>query len=115
MDTSSASATSTVVSIAPAPTSSSPAAAPTSPAAPQTTHAAVHTSAAPAHTSQPPKTSQPVHTTAKAQSCYPRASSGNCYKPGEFCPKADHGESGIDADGDPIVCEDNNGWRWERT
>jgi hypothetical protein len=42
------------------------------------------------------------------------ASSGNCYKPGEFCAAADHGATGVDADGDAIICEDNDGWRWER-
>jgi hypothetical protein len=45
--------------------------------------------------------------------CYPRASSGNCYEPGEFCPHADAGMHGIDGSGNPIVCEDNNGLRWE--
>jgi Bacterial Ig-like domain (group 3) len=45
--------------------------------------------------------------------CHPRASSGNCYEPGEFCPKADHGETGVAGDGKTIVCEDNDGWRWE--
>jgi hypothetical protein len=45
--------------------------------------------------------------------CYPLTNGGNCYQPGEFCRTSDHGASGIDANGDPIVCEDNNGWRWE--
>jgi hypothetical protein len=46
-------------------------------------------------------------------SCYPTASSGNCYEPGEFCSTADHGMSGVAGNGEAIVCEDNNGWRWE--
>ena len=46
-------------------------------------------------------------------SCYPIASSGNCYEPGEFCPAKDRGTSGIAGDGKSITCEDNNGWRWE--
>ena len=46
-------------------------------------------------------------------SCYPKTNSGNCYEPGEFCRKADHGMSGVAGDGKAIVCEDNNGWRWE--
>ena len=46
-------------------------------------------------------------------SCYPLTSSGNCYEPGEYCPNADHGTSGVAGDGKTIVCENNNGWRWE--
>ena len=45
--------------------------------------------------------------------CYPRSSAGNCYEPGEYCPTADHGLSGIAGDGKAILCEDNDGWRWE--
>ena len=64
------------------------------------------------HTTQAP---QPAKTTSQSKSCYPLTSGGNCYKPGEYCRTADHGHTGIDAEGDPIVCRDNNGWRWERT
>jgi hypothetical protein len=45
--------------------------------------------------------------------CYPKASSGNCYEPGEYCSTADHGMTGVAGDGKPIICENNNGWRWE--
>ena len=45
--------------------------------------------------------------------CYPKTSSGHCYEPGEFCPHADAGMSGIAGDGEAIICEDNNGLRWE--
>jgi hypothetical protein len=45
--------------------------------------------------------------------CYPKASTGNCYEPGEFCPHADAGMSGVAGDGEAIICEDNNGLRWE--
>jgi hypothetical protein len=45
--------------------------------------------------------------------CYPLTSSGNCYEPGEYCPNADHGMTGVAGDGKTIICEDNNGWRWE--
>jgi len=48
-----------------------------------------------------------------AASCHPTAASGNCYKPGEFCSLADHGMTGVAGDGERIVCQDNNGWRWE--
>ena len=73
--------------------------------------APVRTSVAPVHTTKAP---QPVQTTVQKQSCYPLTNSGNCYKPGEFCRTSDHGVHGIDASGDPIVCENNDGWRWER-
>jgi phosphatidylserine/phosphatidylglycerophosphate/cardiolipin synthase-like enzyme len=46
-------------------------------------------------------------------SCRPRSSSGNCYEPGELCSNADHGVTGVAGDGEAIVCEDRNGWRWE--
>jgi hypothetical protein len=39
--------------------------------------------------------------------------SGKCYEPGEFCRNADHGNTGVAGDGRPIVCTNNNGWRWE--
>jgi hypothetical protein len=45
--------------------------------------------------------------------CYPLASSGNCYEPGEYCPNADRGMSGVAGNGEAIICEYNNGWRWE--
>ena len=40
---------------------------------------------------------------------------GRCYEPGEYCPVADDGMSGVAGDGEAITCEDNNGWRWEPT
>lgn len=45
--------------------------------------------------------------------CYPTTASGGCYEPGEYCPVADYGTSGVAGDGEAITCEDNNGWRWE--
>jgi cardiolipin synthase A/B len=45
--------------------------------------------------------------------CHPTTSSGHCYEPGEDCSNADHGMSGIAGDGEAIICENNNGWRWE--
>ena len=47
--------------------------------------------------------------------CYPTTASGGCYEPGEYCPVADYGTSGVAGDGEAITCEDNNGWRWEPT
>lgn len=45
--------------------------------------------------------------------CYPLTNGGNCYEPGEFCRNRDHGATGVAGDGKAIVCEDNDGWRWE--
>lgn len=46
-------------------------------------------------------------------SCHPLTNGGNCYEPGEFCRNTDHGVHGVAGNGEAIVCEDNNGWRWE--
>ena len=67
------------------------------PAAPAATRACPHGSAAPPAPS----------------GCFPKASTGNCYEPGEFCPHADAGMRGVAGDGKDILCEDNNGLRWE--
>ena len=64
---------------------------------------------APAPPPPPPPTSAPP----TPAGCYPKTDSGNCYEPGEFCRDSDHGMSGIAGDGERIVCEDNDGWRWE--
>ena len=48
-----------------------------------------------------------------ASSCYPLTNGGKCYEPGEFCRNSDHGASGVAGDGEKIMCEDNDGWRWE--
>lgn len=63
----------------------------------------------------PPPTppTSPPPTAAPAAGCSPTTSSGNCYSAGEYCPNADHGASGTTGNGEAIVCEDNNGWRWE--
>jgi hypothetical protein len=45
--------------------------------------------------------------------CYPKTDGGNCYEPGEFCRDDDHGTTGVAGDGEKIICEDNDGWRWE--
>ena len=36
--------------------------------------------------------------------CHPTTSSGNCYEPGEFCPEADAGMTGVAGDGERITC-----------
>ena len=55
----------------------------------------------------------PPPSSAPATSCHPLTNGGNCYEPGEFCRTSDHGVSGVAGDGEAIVCQDNNGWRWE--
>jgi hypothetical protein len=60
-----------------------------------------------------PSSSSPTPDPSSSAACHPKTSTGHCYEPGEFCPAADHGLSGVDGEGDAIVCEDNNGWRWE--
>jgi phosphatidylserine/phosphatidylglycerophosphate/cardiolipin synthase-like enzyme len=68
--------------------------------------------AAPWSAPKPKSTPQPTPGP-KATSCYPKTNSGNCYEAGEYCRSTDHGVSGVAGDGEPIVCEDSNGWRWE--
>jgi hypothetical protein len=79
---------------------------PTTPAAPplQTTPVAA-----------PPQTTPPAPAPASTApaSCYPLSNEGNCYEPGEYCRDSDHGVSGVAGDGEAIMCEDNDGWRWE--
>jgi hypothetical protein len=64
---------------------------------------------------QPPPPTPKITTAPPAppSGCYPKASTGNCYEPGEFCPHADAGMRGVAGDGEAIICEDNNGLRWE--
>jgi hypothetical protein len=66
------------------------------------------TAAAPTPAPAPSPTAAPP-----PSGCYPKASSGNCYKPGEFCPQADADMRGVAGDGEAIICENNNGLRWE--
>jgi hypothetical protein len=67
---------------------------------------------APAQPTSPP-TSTPAPPPATAASCYPLSDEGTCYEPGEFCRDDDHGVTGVAGDGETIICEDNDGWRWE--
>jgi hypothetical protein len=59
-------------------------------------------------TTAPPPPPPPAPT-----GCYPKTDGGNCYEPGEFCRDDDHGATGVAGDGKRIICEDNDGWRWE--
>jgi hypothetical protein len=73
--------------------------------------AAAPASTTPAVTAAPPPTTAPAATT--PASCYPISDEGTCYEPGEYCRDDDRGTSGVAGDGESIVCEDNDGWRWE--
>ena len=64
-------------------------------------------------TTPTPTTPTPTTSTPTPTGCYPLTSTGKCYEPGEYCSNADHGMSGVAGDGEAIVCENNNGWRWE--
>jgi hypothetical protein len=56
---------------------------------------------------------KPVGAPSTPSGCYPQTNKGNCYEPGELCRKSDHGASGVAGDGKSIVCQNNDGWRWE--
>jgi hypothetical protein len=61
----------------------------------------------------PVQSPTPVAQSSTAASCYPLSDEGTCYEPGEFCRDSDHGATGLAGDGETIMCEDNDGWRWE--
>jgi len=83
-----------------APTTQTPPPAPTTPPPPPPSTA-------------PPAAPAPPTASAAPTGCYPLSNEGTCYEPGEYCRDDDHGASGVAGDGEAIVCEDNNGWRWE--
>jgi hypothetical protein len=89
-------------------------AGPACPAAAQSVPVQTAPAAAPA----PPAPAAPPASTAPPASaapagCSPLSDEGTCYEPGEYCRDDDHGVSGVAGDGETIVCEDNDGWRWE--
>jgi hypothetical protein len=45
--------------------------------------------------------------------CYPLSITGRCYLPGQICRDSDHGDVGTAINGNPIMCVNVNGWRWE--
>lgn len=55
----------------------------------------------------------PPPQTPLAAACYPLTNAGNCYEPGQFCRKSDHGKTGVAGNGTPIICRNDDGWRWE--
>jgi hypothetical protein len=60
-----------------------------------------------------PPTTAPAAAPSTPSGCHPLTDGGNCYEPGEYCRDSDHGASGVAGDGKSIICEDNDGWRWE--
>jgi hypothetical protein len=66
----------------------------------------------PTTTAPPPTTTTPPPaTTPPATGCYIDPE-GNCYRAGEYCPDAMHGQT-IQGESGPLICTDNDGWRWE--
>jgi hypothetical protein len=64
----------------------------------------------------PPPPAPPTTAPAPAPqpaSCHPLSNEGTCYEPGEFCRQSDQGVTGVAGDGETIICENNNGLRWE--
>ncbi len=61
----------------------------------------------------PPPTTAPAAAPTTPSGCYPISDEGTCYEPGEYCRDDDHGATGVAGDGEAIICEDNDGWRWE--
>ena len=91
------------------------------PSAPARTTPPAHSATTPAAQSAAPSTPAPTApasvpappaSTAPA-GCHPLTNGGKCYEPGEFRRASDHGASGLAGDGEAIVCENNDGWRWE--
>jgi hypothetical protein len=55
----------------------------------------------------------PPSSAAPAAGCHPLTPSGHCYEPGEYCPTADAGQTGVAGDGKTIVCVQESGrYHW---
>jgi hypothetical protein len=119
--TTQAAQTTTPPATAPAATTTRPApavthtrAAPRHTAAPLTTHRprpTVHAVIpAPTHTRQAPPPAP--STTVTVQHACTQTSSGSCIRGGEFCPNADDGQYGYDAQGRRYICRDRH---WEKS
>jgi hypothetical protein len=55
----------------------------------------------------------PVTPTPSSSSCHPLSDEGNCYNAGEYCRESDAGTTVIASNGESIICENNDGLRWE--
>ena len=67
----------------------------------------------PAMAPSTPPAAAPTTAAASPAGCHPLSDEGTCYEAGEFCRDDDHGVTGVAGDGEAIICEDNDGWRWE--
>jgi hypothetical protein len=103
-----ASPTATATSASPTAAATKAKAKPRRTTAPATPGPTTHKAVAP-----PPPTTAPAAAPSTPSGCHPLTNGGNCYEPGEFCRKSDHGVTGVAGDGKTIRCEDNDGWRWE--
>ncbi len=79
---------------------------------PARTHRAQPAASTPAPAPSP-STTAPTAAPSTPSGCYPLSDENTCYEPGEYCRDSDHGASGVAGDGESIICEDNDGWRWE--
>jgi hypothetical protein len=63
----------------------------------------------------PPAPAPVMHSSAPPApaGCHPLSNEGTCYEPGEFCRASDQGVTGVAGDGEAIICENNDGLRWE--
>jgi hypothetical protein len=52
----------------------------------------------------PSSAAPPPPSSAAPAGCHPLTPSGHCYEPGEYCPTADAGQTGVAGDGKTIVC-----------
>ena len=95
---------------APAVTTAAPS---TAPAVAPTTAPAVTPTTAPAAAPTTAPAPAPTRAAPTTAGCHPLSNEGTCYEPGEYCRDDDHGTSGVAGDGKAIICEDNDGWRWE--
>lgn len=71
--------------------------------------------ASPAPPPSPASPPSPAPASSAPPGCYPLSNGGNCYEPGEYCRASDQGVTGVAGDGESIICEENNGLRWEPT
>ncbi|MFE4976581.1 hypothetical protein ACFRAR_31330 [Kitasatospora sp. NPDC056651] len=96
------------VTAPPSPVASEAPAVPAAPAAPAVPAAPAAPAAPATHEPAP----QPTPEQHQAAGCT-TDSKGNCIVRGRICPGSAHGDTGTDATGRVLTCEDKNGWRWE--
>jgi len=63
--------------------------------------------------STPSSATNTPNTSAPSLSCHPVSNEGTCYRAGEYCRESDAGTTGVAGNGESIICEDNDGLRWE--